>query len=170
MIILRLKYGVCQQQHCQWKHKTPCLDELMNMIFSALLAPTPIECAASHHVGWHGKDQPCQGRGLFVGWCSSSQFIFGHDFDAGGSYFARPEFGQNILFAKVETSVCCDVWHGWWSQNATLGKVVAVFYPSILRLSGVDSSSHDQNSFVWTQGSFFTHWHGNLLWSHLIPC
>lgn len=48
----------------------------MNMIFSALLAPTPIECAASHHVGWHGKDQPCQGRGLFVGWCSSSQFFW----------------------------------------------------------------------------------------------
>ena len=98
--------------------------------------------------------------------------FFGHDFDAGGSYFARPEFGQNILFAKVETSVCCDVWHGRWSQNATRGKVVAVFYRSslLILLNGVDSSSHDQNSFVWTQGSFFTHWHGNLLWSHLIPC
>ena len=97
--------------------------------------------------------------------------FFGHDFDAGGSYFARPEFGQNILFAKVETSVCCDVWHGRRSQNATLGKVVAVFYRSslLVLLSGVDSSN-DQNSFVWTQGSFFTHWHGNLLWSHLIPC
>lgn len=47
----------------------------MNKTFSALLAPTPIECAASHHVGWHGKDQPCQGRGLFVGWCSSWQFF-----------------------------------------------------------------------------------------------